>query len=102
MIANRAVSLFKSFCLKARRFDANANGEIIWSFYYFFHIDSSSKKSCQGCELPSDDIPDSTSSSRGHNNNTPSATNNNSKNLGNGMYTLVVHTQTQTQNSPFV
>lgn len=44
--------------------------------------DSSSKKSCQGCELPSDDIPDSTSNSRGHNNNTPSATNNN-KNTGN-------------------
>lgn len=45
--------------------------------------DSSSKKSCQGCELPSHDIPDSTT--RGHNNNTPSATNNNnSKNLGNG------------------
>ncbi|TMW41332.1 hypothetical protein DOY81_013588, partial [Sarcophaga bullata] len=40
-------------------------------------IDSNSKKSCQGCELPSDDIPDSTSNSRGHNNNTPSATNNN-------------------------
>ncbi|CAD7084138.1 unnamed protein product [Hermetia illucens] len=38
---------------------------------------SKSKKSCQGCELPSDDIPDSTSNSRGHNNNTPSATNNN-------------------------
>ncbi|XP_058984629.1 homeotic protein proboscipedia isoform X2 [Musca domestica] len=38
---------------------------------------SNSKKSCQGCELPSDDIPDSTSNSRGHNNNTPSATNNN-------------------------
>uniref|UniRef100_A0A182PST7 Homeobox domain-containing protein n=1 Tax=Anopheles epiroticus TaxID=199890 RepID=A0A182PST7_9DIPT len=35
--------------------------------------DSNSKKSCQGCELPSDDIPDSTSSSRGLNNNTPSA-----------------------------
>lgn len=52
--------------------------------------DSSSKKSCQGCELPSDDIPDSTSNSRGHNNNTPSATNNNnnnnSKNLGNGKF----------------
>lgn len=46
--------------------------------------DSSSKKSCQGCELPSDDIPDSTSNSRGHNNNTPSATNNNNKSLGNG------------------
>ncbi|XP_026831929.1 homeotic protein proboscipedia [Drosophila erecta] len=40
-------------------------------------FDSNSKKSCQGCELPSDDIPDSTSNSRGHNNNTPSATNNN-------------------------
>uniref|UniRef100_A0A182NN47 Homeobox domain-containing protein n=1 Tax=Anopheles dirus TaxID=7168 RepID=A0A182NN47_9DIPT len=35
--------------------------------------DSNSKKSCQGCELPSDDIPDSTSSSRGMNNNTPNA-----------------------------
>ncbi|XP_041787917.1 homeotic protein proboscipedia-like [Anopheles merus] len=33
--------------------------------------DSNSKKSCQGCELPSDHIPDSTSSSRGMNNNTP-------------------------------
>ncbi|XP_055617847.1 homeotic protein proboscipedia [Toxorhynchites rutilus septentrionalis] len=33
--------------------------------------DSSSKKSCQGCELPSDDIPDSTSNSRGLNNSTP-------------------------------
>ncbi|XP_049548091.1 homeotic protein proboscipedia [Anopheles darlingi] len=33
--------------------------------------DSNSKKSCQGCELPSDDIPDSTSSSRGLNNSTP-------------------------------
>jgi hypothetical protein len=42
--------------------------------------DSNSKKSCQGCELPSDDIPDSTSNSRGHNNNTPSATNNNQPN----------------------
>jgi hypothetical protein len=41
--------------------------------------DSNSKKSCQGCELPSDDIPDSTSNSRGHNNNTPSATNNNNQ-----------------------
>lgn len=47
--------------------------------------DSSSKKSCQGCELPSHDIPDSTSNSRGHNNNTPSATNNNNnKSIGNG------------------
>lgn len=45
-----------------------------------FSPDSSSKKSCQGCELPSDDIPDSTSNSRGHNNNTPSATNNNQHN----------------------
>ncbi|XP_037944254.1 homeotic protein proboscipedia-like [Teleopsis dalmanni] len=44
--------------------------------------DSNSKKSCQGCELPSDDIPDSTSNSRGHNNNTPSATNKN-QNAGN-------------------
>ncbi|XP_035902706.1 homeotic protein proboscipedia isoform X2 [Anopheles stephensi] len=35
--------------------------------------DSNSKKSCQGCELPSDDIPDSTSSSRGMNNSTPNA-----------------------------
>ncbi|XP_058826241.1 homeotic protein proboscipedia isoform X2 [Topomyia yanbarensis] len=33
--------------------------------------DSNSKKSCQGCELPSDDIPDSTSNSRGLNNSTP-------------------------------
>lgn len=38
---------------------------------------STTKKSCQGCELPSDDIPDSTSNVRGQNNNTPSATNNN-------------------------
>lgn len=44
------------------------------------HSDSNSKKSCQGCELPSDDVPDSTSNSRGQNNNTPSATNNNSNN----------------------
>jgi homeobox protein HoxA/B2 len=44
------------------------------------HIDSNSKKSCQGCELPSDDVPDSTSNSRGQNNNTPSATNNNQSN----------------------
>ena len=44
------------------------------------HLDSNSKKSCQGCELPSDDVPDSTSNSRGQNNNTPSATNNNSNN----------------------
>ncbi|XP_062554135.1 homeotic protein proboscipedia isoform X2 [Armigeres subalbatus] len=33
--------------------------------------ESNSKKSCQGCELPSDDIPDSTSNSRGQNNSTP-------------------------------
>lgn len=44
-----------------------------------FNSASGSKKSCQGCELPSDDIPDSTSNSRGHNNNTPSATNNNNQ-----------------------
>lgn len=43
--------------------------------------DSNSKKSCQGCELPSDDVPDSTSNSRGQNNNTPSATNNNQSNV---------------------
>lgn len=49
----------------------------------FFPLDSNSKKSCQGCELPSDDIPDSTSNSRGHNNNTPSATNNNNNNQPN-------------------
>ncbi|KAG5674035.1 hypothetical protein PVAND_004026 [Polypedilum vanderplanki] len=42
---------------------------------------SNSKKSCQGCELPSDDVPDSTSNSRGQNNNTPSATNNNQSNI---------------------
>ncbi|XP_073815334.1 homeobox proposcipedia isoform X2 [Musca autumnalis] len=48
------------------------------SSFLFRNADSNSKKSCQGCELPtSDDIPDSTSNSRGHNNNTPSATNNN-------------------------
>lgn len=46
----------------------------------FFSADSNSKKSCQGCELPSDDVPDSTSNSRGQNNNTPSATNNNQSN----------------------
>jgi homeobox protein HoxA/B2 len=45
-----------------------------------FNLDSNSKKSCQGCELPSDDVPDSTSNSRGQNNNTPSATNNNQSN----------------------
>ncbi|XP_076266570.1 homeobox proposcipedia isoform X2 [Rhynchophorus ferrugineus] len=46
--------------------------------------DEMSKKSCQGCEMPSaglcvshDEIPD-IASSRGNNNNTPSATNNNS------------------------
>ncbi|XP_055587732.1 homeotic protein proboscipedia [Uranotaenia lowii] len=46
--------------------------------------DSSSKKSCQGCELPSDDIPDSTSNSRGLNNSTPntSATPNSTIELG--------------------
>ncbi|KAL7017969.1 hypothetical protein ACKWTF_010584 [Chironomus riparius] len=42
---------------------------------------SNSKKSCQGCDLPSDDVPDSTSNSRGQNNNTPSATNNNQSNV---------------------
>jgi hypothetical protein len=31
--------------------------------------------------LPSDDVPDSTSNSRGQNNNTPSATNNNQSNI---------------------
>lgn len=48
-----------------------------------FLDDEMSKKSCQGCEMPSaalcgshDEIPDLTSS-RGNNNNTPSATNNN-------------------------
>lgn len=55
--------------------------------------DSSSKKSCQGCELPSHDIPDSTSNSRGHNNNTPSATNNNNnKSLGNGKQPWIIIT----------
>lgn len=46
-----------------------------------------SKKSCQGCEMPNvtgcgphDDIPD-IGSSRGNNNNTPTATNNNSTNF---------------------
>lgn len=45
-----------------------------------------SKKSCQGCEMPSvgicsnhDEVPDLTST-RGNNNNTPSATNNNNNN----------------------
>lgn len=46
----------------------------------FLIVASNSKKSCQGCELPSDDVPDSTSNSRGQNNNTPSATNNNQSN----------------------
>lgn len=48
-----------------------------------FLDDEMSKKSCQGCELPTaglcgshDEIPD-ISSTRGNNNNTPSATNNN-------------------------
>lgn len=48
-----------------------------------FLDDEISKKSCQGCEMPSaglcgshDEIPDLTST-RGNNNNTPSATNNN-------------------------
>lgn len=48
-----------------------------------FLDDEMSKKSCQGCEMPSaglcgshDEIPDLTST-RGNNNNTPSATNNN-------------------------
>lgn len=48
-----------------------------------FLDDEMSKKSCQGCEMPSaglcgshDEIPD-LSSTRGNNNNTPSATNNN-------------------------
>lgn len=48
-----------------------------------FLDDEMSKKSCQGCEMPSaglcgshDEIPDITST-RGNNNNTPSATNNN-------------------------
>lgn len=39
---------------------------------------SNSKKSCQGCDLPSDDIPDSTSNSRGQNNSTPNLLLNNS------------------------
>ncbi|XP_060524044.1 homeotic protein proboscipedia isoform X2 [Cylas formicarius] len=49
-----------------------------------FLDDEMSKKSCQGCEMPSaglcvshEDIPD-IASTRGNNNNTPSATNNNS------------------------
>lgn len=48
-----------------------------------FLDDEMSKKSCQGCEMPSaglcgshDELPD-ISSTRGNNNNTPSATNNN-------------------------
>lgn len=45
-------------------------------------LDSNSKKSCQGCELPSDDIPDSTSNSRGNNNNTPTTNTNNNPSTG--------------------
>lgn len=48
-----------------------------------FHDDELSKKSCQGCEMPTaglcgshEDVPD-IGSTRGNNNNTPSATNNN-------------------------
>ncbi|XP_063704073.1 homeotic protein proboscipedia [Culicoides brevitarsis] len=43
---------------------------------------SNAKKSCQGCELPSDDIPDSTSNVRGQNNNTPSVTPNSTVEYG--------------------
>ncbi|XP_050297338.1 homeotic protein proboscipedia isoform X2 [Anthonomus grandis grandis] len=52
--------------------------------------DEMSKKSCQGCEMPSaslcgtpEEVPDITSS-RGNNNNTPSATNNNTGAFSNG------------------
>lgn len=59
-------------CSKLRSFATQSSPFPTRSF-----ADSTSKKSCQGCELPSDDVPDSTSNSRGQNNNTPSATNNN-------------------------
>lgn len=83
MIVNHVVSIFHFL------FKNITNAISIYRINYCFVIkavfspDSSSKKSCQGCELPSDDIPDSTSNSRGHNNNTPSATNNNSSAAGN-------------------
>ncbi|XP_066150508.1 homeotic protein proboscipedia isoform X3 [Euwallacea fornicatus] len=55
-----------------------------------FLDDEMSKKSCQGCEMPTaglcvpqEDIPD-IASSRGHNNNTPSATNNNTGTFSSG------------------
>lgn len=70
MIANSVVSLYMQY--RKSRYTKCKKDTIF--------PDSSSKKSCQGCELPSDDVPDSTSNSRGHNNNTPSATNNNSNN----------------------
>ena len=64
------------------------NQDILWHLigtwisncFLLLIVASNSKKSCQGCELPSDDVPDSTSNSRGQNNNTPSATNNNQSN----------------------
>ncbi|EEZ99256.1 maxillopedia [Tribolium castaneum] len=59
--------------------DGGKNGKLSDKFL----DDEMSKKSCQGCEMPSaglcgshDEIPD-ISSTRGNNNNTPSATNNN-------------------------
>lgn len=94
MIVNHAVSFLLFFFIiqKTEKIIlyftlSNWNHLLNWNNYLEDALtpDSSSKKSCQGCELPSHDIPDSTSNSRGHNNNTPSATNNNnSKNLGNG------------------
>lgn len=70
-IHNRAVSTFNPFFIQ--------NPNLISQ--KFISADSNSKKSCQGCDLPSDDVPDSTSNSRGQNNNTPSATNNNQSNI---------------------
>lgn len=69
--------------------DTQSCSKLLLSCHYAFTFsplfvinisDSNSKKSCQGCELPSDEVPDSTSNSRGQNNNTPSATNNNQSN----------------------
>lgn len=79
------LKLKKSFCSNLQKFTKPKHKHYLEDA---LTPDSSSKKSCQGCELPSHDIPDSTSNSRGHNNNTPSATNNNNnKSLGNGTTT---------------
>lgn len=72
-IHSRAVSTSNPFYIQ--------NLYLIHKKKKFSSADSNSKKSCQGCDLPSDDVPDSTSNSRGQNNNTPSATNNNQSNI---------------------